>query len=148
MVDYRTLKASLGTTKYCSSFLRNVPCPNPECMYLHELGDDKVSYTKEDMLAGKHQSDVTVSAEDEAAALAAANAAAAAVKSQPVVKAPVSRRDPWSILIKHAYRLLVRQLHNQQHQLQPLRIHLKWFPVSPVPEKIQGFLQLPHGRLL
>mgnify|MGYP002050738179 CR=1 FL=1 len=37
-IDGRTLKASLGTTKYCSHFMKNQPCPKPDCMYLHELG--------------------------------------------------------------------------------------------------------------
>ncbi|XP_022096362.1 CCR4-NOT transcription complex subunit 4-like [Acanthaster planci] len=54
-VDGRTLKASLGTTKYCSHFLKNSQCPKPDCMYLHELGDSAASFTKEDMQAGKHQ---------------------------------------------------------------------------------------------
>ncbi|XP_070565330.1 CCR4-NOT transcription complex subunit 4-like [Ptychodera flava] len=54
-VDGRTLKASLGTTKYCSHFLKNAQCPKPDCMYLHELGDEAASFTKEDMQLGKHQ---------------------------------------------------------------------------------------------
>ena len=29
-------------------------------MYLHELGDEAVSYTKQDMLEGKHAADVSV----------------------------------------------------------------------------------------
>ncbi|XP_070785020.1 CCR4-NOT transcription complex subunit 4 isoform X7 [Enoplosus armatus] len=55
VVDGRTLKASLGTTKYCSYFLKSMQCPKPDCMYLHELGDEAASFTKEDMQAGKHQ---------------------------------------------------------------------------------------------
>ncbi|XP_077325332.1 CCR4-NOT transcription complex subunit 4 isoform X7 [Lithobates pipiens] len=55
VVDGRTLKASLGTTKYCSYFLKNMQCPKPDCMYLHELGDEAASFTKEEMQAGKHQ---------------------------------------------------------------------------------------------
>lgn len=54
-LDGRTLKASLGTTKYCSYFLRNIPCPKTDCMYLHELGDGAGSFTKDEMQAGKHQ---------------------------------------------------------------------------------------------
>ena len=38
VADGRTLKASLGTTKYCSHFMKNMPCPKHDCMYLHELG--------------------------------------------------------------------------------------------------------------
>lgn len=54
-VDGRTLKASLGTTKYCSHFLKGQQCPKPDCMYLHELGDEAASFTKEEMQQGKHQ---------------------------------------------------------------------------------------------
>ncbi len=39
-IDGRTLKASLGTTKYCSHFMKNQTCPKHDCMYLHELGEN------------------------------------------------------------------------------------------------------------
>lgn len=52
--DGRTLKASLGTTKYCSHFMKNQACPKNDCMYLHELGDGLASFTKEQMQQGKH----------------------------------------------------------------------------------------------
>ena len=55
VVDGRTIKTSLGTTKYCSHFMRNQPCPKPDCMYLHDLGDQEASFTKEEMHQGKHQ---------------------------------------------------------------------------------------------
>ncbi|XP_073974868.1 CCR4-NOT transcription complex subunit 4 isoform X2 [Rhodnius prolixus] len=54
-VDGRTVKTSLGTTKYCSHFMKNQPCPKADCMYLHELGDPEASFTKEEMQQGKHQ---------------------------------------------------------------------------------------------
>ncbi|XP_067937151.1 mucin-4-like [Watersipora subatra] len=54
-VDGRTLKASLGTTKYCSHFLKGTQCNKADCMYLHELGDEEASFTKEEMQSGKHQ---------------------------------------------------------------------------------------------
>jgi CCR4-NOT transcription complex subunit 4 len=53
-IDGRTLKASLGTTKYCSHFMKNQTCPKNDCMYLHELGDEAASFTKEEMQQGKH----------------------------------------------------------------------------------------------
>uniref|UniRef100_A0A0K2U3I4 CCR4-NOT transcription complex subunit 4 n=1 Tax=Lepeophtheirus salmonis TaxID=72036 RepID=A0A0K2U3I4_LEPSM len=53
-IDGRTLKASLGTTKYCSHFMKNQSCPKQDCMYLHELGDEAASFTKEEMQQGKH----------------------------------------------------------------------------------------------
>ncbi|XP_069694336.1 probable serine/threonine-protein kinase DDB_G0267686 isoform X2 [Periplaneta americana] len=54
-VDGRTIKTSLGTTKYCSHFMKNQACPKPDCMYLHDLGDAEASFTKEEMQQGKHQ---------------------------------------------------------------------------------------------
>ncbi|EGG16832.1 RING zinc finger-containing protein [Cavenderia fasciculata] len=48
-VEGRTLRASFGTTKYCSYFLRKLQCNNPDCMYLHEWGQEDDSFTKEDM---------------------------------------------------------------------------------------------------
>lgn len=53
-VDGRTIKASLGTTKYCTFFLRGLSCTKADCMYLHELGDELGSFTKEQMQQGKH----------------------------------------------------------------------------------------------
>lgn len=55
MIDGRLIKTSLGTTKYCSHFMKNQQCPKPDCMYLHELGDSEASFTKEEMHQGKHQ---------------------------------------------------------------------------------------------
>ncbi|XP_049824961.1 uncharacterized protein LOC109604174 isoform X2 [Aethina tumida] len=54
-IDGRQIKSSLGTTKYCSHFMKNQPCPKPDCMYLHDFGDPEASFTKEQMHAGKHQ---------------------------------------------------------------------------------------------
>lgn len=50
--DGRILRATYGTTKYCSFFLRGVNCPNPGCMYLHEEGESTDSYTKEELSSG------------------------------------------------------------------------------------------------
>jgi CCR4-NOT transcription complex subunit 4 len=51
-IDNRTLKASLGTTKYCSHFLKSVNCPKSDCMYLHDLGEEAASFTKDEMSQG------------------------------------------------------------------------------------------------
>jgi len=65
ILEGRLLRASFGTTKYCSYFLRNVRCPNPDCMYLHELGNEVDSFTKEDMAQGKHLlSNITLNPEE------------------------------------------------------------------------------------
>ncbi|GJJ71380.1 CCR4-NOT transcription complex subunit 4 [Entomortierella parvispora] len=52
--DGKILRASYGTTKYCTYYLRGMACQNPGCMYLHEPGEDADSYTKEDLATGKH----------------------------------------------------------------------------------------------
>ncbi|KAI8142663.1 hypothetical protein BJV82DRAFT_669313 [Fennellomyces sp. T-0311] len=54
--DNRSVRASYGTTKYCTYYLRHMSCPNPNCMYLHEPGDDVDSYTKDNLSIGKHPS--------------------------------------------------------------------------------------------
>ncbi|KAJ2088957.1 transcriptional repressor general negative regulator of transcription subunit 4 [Coemansia sp. RSA 986] len=51
MLENRVLRATFGTTKYCSYYLRNIPCQNPNCMYLHEPGEEADSFTKEDLAA-------------------------------------------------------------------------------------------------
>ena len=43
------MRASFGTTKYCMAFLRNQNCSNNGCMDLHEWGDEKDCFTKEDL---------------------------------------------------------------------------------------------------
>ncbi|CAI7588013.1 unnamed protein product [Penicillium bialowiezense] len=45
----RVLRAQYGTTKYCSSFLRNEPCNNRNCTFLHETGEDSDSYSRQDL---------------------------------------------------------------------------------------------------
>jgi CCR4-NOT transcription complex subunit 4 len=45
----RVLRAQLGTTKYCSAWLRHEQCTNRQCMFLHELGDEEDSYSRQDL---------------------------------------------------------------------------------------------------
>lgn len=45
----RVLRAQLGTTKYCSAYLRNETCNNKQCMFLHEPGDNDDSYSRQDL---------------------------------------------------------------------------------------------------
>eukprot|EP00917_Polyrhabdina_sp_WS-2016_P026884 GHVP01057559.1.p1 GENE.GHVP01057559.1~~GHVP01057559.1.p1 ORF type:complete len:905 (-),score=141.23 GHVP01057559.1:119-2833(-) len=51
----KVLRASFGTTKYCTYFLRGLQCTNVDCYYLHQLGPQEDSFTKEEMLSLKHQ---------------------------------------------------------------------------------------------
>lgn len=48
-MDGRMIKAAYGTTKYCSSYLRGLPCPNPNCMFLHEPGEEADSFNKREL---------------------------------------------------------------------------------------------------
>ncbi|RPD59174.1 hypothetical protein L227DRAFT_576392 [Lentinus tigrinus ALCF2SS1-6] len=48
------MRASYGTTKYCMAFLRGVSCQDHSCMNLHEWGDEKDCFTKEDLTTLKH----------------------------------------------------------------------------------------------
>lgn len=40
-VDGHLIRASFGTTKYCTFFLKNCDCPNKECLYLHRMADEE-----------------------------------------------------------------------------------------------------------
>jgi CCR4-NOT transcription complex subunit 4 len=40
-VDDHLIRASFGTTKYCTFFLKNCDCPNKECLYLHRMADEE-----------------------------------------------------------------------------------------------------------
>ncbi|KAG5188477.1 hypothetical protein JKP88DRAFT_304221 [Tribonema minus] len=51
-LEGRHVRASFGTTKYCNSFLRGLACNNGDCLYLHELGDERDRFTKEEIQAG------------------------------------------------------------------------------------------------
>ena len=43
------MRASYGTTKYCMTFLRGQTCSDHGCMSLHEWGEEKDCFTKEDL---------------------------------------------------------------------------------------------------
>ncbi|XP_074285520.1 uncharacterized protein LOC141611021 [Silene latifolia] len=49
ILDGRQLRACFGTTKYCHAWLRNVPCTNPDCLYLHEIGSQQDSFIKDEI---------------------------------------------------------------------------------------------------
>ncbi|XP_031399637.1 uncharacterized protein LOC116210000 isoform X2 [Punica granatum] len=51
VLDGRALRVCFGTTKYCHAWLRNMPCTNPECLYLHEIGSQEDSYTKDEIIS-------------------------------------------------------------------------------------------------
>jgi RNA recognition motif-containing protein len=49
-LDGKLLRASFGTTKYCSYFLKGIECTNPDCMYLHDYGQEEDTFNKEDII--------------------------------------------------------------------------------------------------
>jgi hypothetical protein len=51
-VEGRNIRASYGTSKYCSAFIKNVRCNNPDCTYLHCMGDVEDMFTKQEIQAG------------------------------------------------------------------------------------------------
>ncbi|KAG5515422.1 hypothetical protein RHGRI_036465 [Rhododendron griersonianum] len=51
VLDGRSLRACFGTTKYCHAWLRNLPCSNPDCLYLHEIGSQEDSFTKDEIVS-------------------------------------------------------------------------------------------------
>ncbi|XP_047333192.1 uncharacterized protein LOC124936716 isoform X2 [Impatiens glandulifera] len=51
VLEGRPLKSCFGTTKYCHAWLRNVTCNNPACLYLHEVGSQDDSFTKDETLS-------------------------------------------------------------------------------------------------
>ncbi|XP_044483585.1 uncharacterized protein LOC123209555 [Mangifera indica] len=58
VLDGKSLKACFGTTKYCHAWLRNVPCSNPDCLYLHEIGSQEDSFTKDEIISAYTRSRV------------------------------------------------------------------------------------------
>ncbi|XP_042753940.1 uncharacterized protein LOC111882575 isoform X2 [Lactuca sativa] len=51
VLEGRPLRACFGTTKYCHAWLRNMPCTNPDCLYLHEFGSQEDSFTKDEIIS-------------------------------------------------------------------------------------------------
>jgi len=51
-LDGRNIRASYGTSKYCSAFIKNMRCNNPDCTYLHEMGYIEDTFTKQEIQAG------------------------------------------------------------------------------------------------
>ncbi|XP_020422134.1 uncharacterized protein LOC18772725 isoform X1 [Prunus persica] len=56
MLDGKCLRACFGTTKYCHAWLKNVPCNNPDCWYLHDFGSQEDSFTKDGLVSAFERS--------------------------------------------------------------------------------------------
>ncbi|KAI5169577.1 CCR4-NOT transcription complex subunit 4 [Pancytospora epiphaga] len=55
LLDGRILRCTYGTTKYCSFYLKNVPCQNMDCMYLHSCRSICDILTKDELINTKHK---------------------------------------------------------------------------------------------
>ncbi|KAL6958546.1 RING-type E3 ubiquitin transferase [Sarracenia purpurea var. burkii] len=60
VLDGRSLRACFGTTKYCHAWLRSVPCSNPDCLYLHEIGSQEDSFSKDEIISAYTSEMVTI----------------------------------------------------------------------------------------
>ncbi|KRY88767.1 Bardet-Biedl syndrome 2 -like protein [Trichinella pseudospiralis] len=49
-----TVKASLGTTRYCAFFLKNSICKIHDCYFMHNLVPDEATFSRDDLEKGKH----------------------------------------------------------------------------------------------
>mmetsp|Transcript_2492 Transcript_2492/g.3658 ORF Transcript_2492/g.3658 Transcript_2492/m.3658 type:complete len:842 (-) Transcript_2492:236-2761(-) len=49
ILEGRAIKANFGTSKYCNNFLCNLACNNPDCMYLHEMGEEEDRFSKDEI---------------------------------------------------------------------------------------------------
>ena len=49
MIDDRMIRASFGTTKYCTFFLKNQNCLNKECLYIHEFRINANAVSKDEV---------------------------------------------------------------------------------------------------
>ncbi|XP_026471729.1 putative general negative regulator of transcription C16C9.04c [Ctenocephalides felis] len=53
LAEGRFIKTQMGTSKYCTHFVKNLPCLKQDCYYIHKF-DPEASFTKEELLLGKH----------------------------------------------------------------------------------------------
>ena len=52
-IDNHLIKASFGTTKYCSYFLKGAECTNKDCVFLHSFADENEIIKRGDLNANK-----------------------------------------------------------------------------------------------
>ena len=53
VIDNHVFRASYGTTKYCSNFLRNTVCLNKDCLYLHSIANESDILSRDEMNSNK-----------------------------------------------------------------------------------------------
>ncbi|KAJ1688685.1 hypothetical protein LUZ63_012840 [Rhynchospora breviuscula] len=57
-LEGKSLRACFGTTKYCHQWLRSLSCNNPDCLYLHDIGSQEDSFTKDEIISAYTRSRV------------------------------------------------------------------------------------------
>jgi CCR4-NOT transcription complex subunit 4 len=59
----KQIKAAFGTTKYCAFYIKKIPCPNKECVYIHSVQDKSNIISKEssDFYIEQHKIAIKVS---------------------------------------------------------------------------------------
>ena len=53
LIDNHIIRASFGTTKYCSFFLKGIDCTNKECLFLHKWADENDIIKRGDLISNK-----------------------------------------------------------------------------------------------
>ena len=53
VIDNHLIRASFGTTKYCSYFLKGIECNNKECLFLHKKADENDIIKRGDLTNNK-----------------------------------------------------------------------------------------------
>ena len=53
VVDNHLIRASFGTTKYCSYFLKGIECSNKDCLFLHKKADENDIIKRGDLSSNK-----------------------------------------------------------------------------------------------
>ena len=54
VVDNHLIRASFGTTKYCSFYLKNMECTNKDCLFLHKRASESDIIKREDLNVNKN----------------------------------------------------------------------------------------------
>ena len=52
-IDNHLIRASFGTTKYCSYYLKGIECSNKECLFLHKKADENDIIKRGDLTSNK-----------------------------------------------------------------------------------------------
>ena len=53
VIDNHLIRASFGTTKYCSFFLKDIECTNKDCLFLHKWADENDIIKRGDLISNK-----------------------------------------------------------------------------------------------